>query len=374
MSYILLTWLLAPLWWPISLLRRLLTPQPLRILIAEIAGIGDLVCSTAVFLAIRQRYPEAHIALMVDTIAADLAKTITQVNEVIVFKAAHQRGLRGRLALMRQLSRFDTFICLIPSAAQLTAACWTSTPRRYSVLPDISVCSYALLSPLMTHSTSHQASSNFVDTQLNLLEALGVEGDPTNRELVVSAEARREAHSLLGDNVSDWIGLAIGSGQGIKAIKPSVLNDVIHGLLANPKLGVLLIGGTKEKLLAETLIRSTGTNARCINAVGLLPLDKLPGLLERVAVFIGVDSGVTYMADALNIPLVYLPGPASPADQGPLRAPKITLQKPLDCAPCSRVFVTPNRCMANDHACIDRFLAADIINSVNEMMQKVRHG
>lgn len=373
MIYILITWLLAPIWWPISLLRRLLTPQPRRILIAEIAGIGDLVCSTAVFSAIRERYPEAHIALMVDTIAADLAKTIFQVNEVIVFKAAHQRGLRGRLALMTQLSRFDTFVCLIPSAAQLTAACWTSTPRRYSVLPDIYVRSYALLSPLMTQSTAHQAGTNFVGTQLKLLEALGVQGDPANRELVVSAEARLEAHRLLGTNVSDWIGLAIGSGQGIKAIQPLVLNDVIHGLLANPELGVLLIGGTKEKRLAETLVHTIGTDARCINAVGLLPLDKLPGLLERISVYIGVDSGVTYMADALNVPLVYLPGPASPDEQGPLRSRKITLQNPLDCAPCSRVFVTPTRCVANDHACIDRFSAADIINSVNKMLQTVRH-
>ena len=375
MIYILLAWLLAPLWWPVALLRKWLCPQPMRILIGEIAGIGDVVCSTAVFSAVRSRYPDAHIALMVDVIAADLARGIAAVNEVIVFKAADQRGVSGRLALMRQLMGFDTFVCLIPSAAQLTAVCWGAVPRRYSVLPDMSVRSYAWLTPLMTHTVAHQTGTNFVGTQLKLLAPLGVQGDAANRELAVSAVAKAEADVLIADNSLDWIGLAIGSGQGIKAIQPAVLKDVIRGVLSNPSRGVVLIGGQKEQPLAQTLHSDIPPNTRCIDAVGRLPLDKLPGLLQKLLVFIGVDSGVTYMADALNVPLVYLPGPASPADQGPIRARRITLQKTLDCAPCSRVFVTPNQCVANNHACIDSFVASDILQAVDVLLhEKERNG
>lgn len=373
MIYILLTWLLAPLWWPISLFCKWRCPQPQRILIAEIAGIGDVVCSTAVFSAVRSRYPDAHIALMVDDIAADLARAIPAVNQVIAFRAANQRGLRGRLALMRQFMGFDTFVCLIPSAAQLTAACWAALPRRYSVLPDVAVRSYAWLLPLMTQTTAHQSGSNFVGTQLKLLATLGIQGNPVNRELPVSEAAKAEA-ALLINNHHDWIGLAIGSGQGIKAIQPEVLKEVIRGLLSNPGRGVVLIGGKKEQALAKTFIDDIAPNVRCINAVGRLSLDKLPGMLQKLSVFIGVDSGVTYMADALNVPLVYLPGPASPADQGPLRAPRITLQKTLDCAPCSRVFVTPNQCVANNHACIDSFSASEILEAVDTLLKGALNG
>ncbi|BBU68055.1 glycosyltransferase family 9 protein [Fluviibacter phosphoraccumulans] len=373
MIYILLTWLLAPIWWPISQFCKWRCPQPQRILIAEIAGIGDVVCSTAVFSAVRSRYPDAHIALMVDDIAADLARAIPAVNQVIAFRAANQRGLRGRLALMRQFMGFDTFVCLIPSAAQLTAACWAALPRRYSVLPDVAVRSYAWLLPLMTQTTAHQSGSNFVCTQLKLLATLGIQGNPVNRELPVSEAAKAEA-ALLINNHHDWIGLAIGSGQGIKAIQPEVLKEVIRGLLSNPGRGVVLIGGKKEQALAKTFIDDIAPNVRCINAVGRLSLDKLPGMLQKLSVFIGVDSGVTYMADALNVPLVYLPGPASPADQGPLRAPRITLQKTLDCAPCSRVFVTPNQCVANNHACIDSFSASEILEAVDTLLKGALNG
>lgn len=370
MIYILFTWLLAPIWWPLVQVRKLSNPAPRRILIAEIAGIGDVVCSTAVFKAVRAHYPDAHIALMVDTVLPGLAAQIHAIDQVVPFAYGAQRGLRGRLHLMRLMRGFDTVICLIPSAAQLTAACWAAVPRRYSVLPDITVRSYRVLSPLMTHTCAHQSGTNFVGTQLRLLEPLGVKGDPINRELAVSENAREKAHAFLPTNITRWIGLAIGSGQGLKTIQPEVLRDLIAGLLSNPESGVVLIGGSKEQALAAELVRDIGLNARCMNAVGEFPLEMLPGLLERLAVFIGVDSGVTYMVDTLGIPLVYLPGPASPADQGPIRTPKITLEKPLACAPCSRVFVTPRRCMTHDHACISSFTATDILHAVNALLKE----
>lgn len=371
MSYILLTWLLAPLWWPISRFRKLLNPQPKRILILEIAGIGDVMCSTAVFKAVRARYLEAHIALMVDTVVEDLAALDPNINEVIPFAYTAQRGLKGRWRLVRIMMRFDTVLCLIPSAAQLSAACLSAAPRRYSVLPDVWVSSYQWLKPLLSHYASHQTGTNFVGTQLRVLAPLGIVGDPAIRSLIVSASAREKAAQLLSGKPSvKWIGMAVGSGQGIKAIKPGVLKEVIHGLLAHPDMGLVLIGGKKEQALAAELEASAANPVRCINAAAQWPLHLLPGLLEKLTVFIGVDSGVTYMADTLHVPLVYLPGPASPADQSPLIAPKVMLQKPLNCAPCSRVFLTPKECVANEHACIDSFKVEDVMHATMQMINK----
>lgn len=370
MIYILLTWLLAPVWWPVALLRKYLRPQPKRILIAEIAGIGDVVCSTAVFSAVRARYPEAHIALMIDAIAADLAPVLPAIDEVIIFRAIDQRGIRGRLALMCRLRSFDTFICLIPSAAQLTAACWAALPRRYTVLPDVHVASYACLKPLMTHSCAHLAKSNFVVTQLRLLAPLGVSGSFEARNLHVTSAASRAADVIIPDADHRWIGIAVGSGQGIKALAPGMLQKLIEQLLANPRLGVVLLGGEKESSVAESLHASLADRTRCINTTGKIKLDQLPGVLSRLAVFVGVDSGVTYMADTLEVPVVYIPGPASPADQGPIRAKRVDLCLPLDCAPCSRVFVTPRACKTGAYLCTRAFTERDIAAAVFKLLEE----
>lgn len=373
MIYILLTWLTAPLWWPLAQVRKLAAKTPQRILIAEIAGIGDVVCSTAVFKAVRARYPQAHIALMLDTVLTDLAAQDPHLDEIIPFAYGAQRGLKGRLKLMCHMRSFDTVVCLIPSAAQLTAMCWAAVPRRYSVLPDVPARSYQWLAPLMTHAVAHQTNTPFVGTQLHLLALLGVKQGDLSRQLFVQESSRVHVRSWLQRPATRWVGIAIGSGQGIKAIQPSVLESLIQQLLQTDGIGVVLVGGGKEAPLATRLTQAI-LSPRLVNTAGQISLADLPALIEQLAVFVGVDSGVTYMADTLGIPMVYLPGPANPKDQGPIKAKCITLEKSLPCSPCSRVFVTPKTCAIGTQDCIASFTAGDIHNTVMSLLEERHHG
>ncbi|WVH09062.1 MAG: hypothetical protein EoVTN8_383 [Fluviibacter phosphoraccumulans EoVTN8] len=373
MIYILLTWLLAPIWWPLAQVRKLACKTPQRILIAEIAGIGDVVCSTAVFKAVRDLYPQAHIALMVDTVLTELAAQDPNFDEIMPFAYGAQRGIKGRLSLMRAMRGYDTLICLIPSAAQLTAACWVGIARRFSVLPDVSTASYQYLAPLMTHVQAHQSNTPFVGTQLKLLLPLGVQQGDLTRHLHAQTYSCVQMHTLMQRPATRWIGIAVGSGQGIKAIQPQVLDGLIEKVLAEQSLGVVLIGGAKEAALAAQLAQAHGTD-RLVNTAGQISLVDLPALIEQLSVFVGVDSGVTYMADALGIPMVYLPGPANPKDQGPIEAKRITLEKVLPCAPCSRVFVTPKECATGTHECIAAFGAEDIYEAIVSLLKEIHHG
>lgn len=373
MIYIWLTWLLSPLWWPLAQVRKLTCARPQRILIAEIAGIGDVVCSTAVFKAVRERYPQAHMALMVDTVLTDLAAQDTSLDEIIPFTYGAQRGVKGRLNLMRCMRRFDTVICLIPSAAQLIAMCWAGVPRRYSVLPDVHARSYQWLSPLMTHALAHETNTPFVGTQLRLLEPLGVKQGDLSRHLLVQESSRIHMKAWLHRPTIRWVGIAIGSGQGIKAIQPIVLEALVRQLLQEASLGVALIGGGKEVPVATQLAQMINSD-RLVNTAGQISLVDLPALIEQLTVFVGVDSGVTYIADTLGIPMVYLPGPANSKDQGPIKAKRITLEKPLPCAPCSRVFVTPKTCAIGTHDCIASFTACDIYGAVLHLLKEADHG
>lgn len=373
MIYILLTWLLAPLWWPLAQVRKLASNAPQRVLIAEIAGIGDVVCSTAVFKAVRERYPHAHIALMVDTVLTDLAAQDTNLDEIVPFAYGAQRGLKGRLKLMGCMLGFDTVVCLIPSAAQLTAMCWAAVPRRYSVLPDVPTRSYQWLAPLMTHAVAHETNTPFVGTQLRLLKPLGIKQGDLSRHLSVQESSRVHLRTWLQRPATRWIGIAIGSGQGIKAIHANVLESLIQQLLQTDGFGVVLIGGSKEVPLATQLAKAVDSD-RLVNTAGQISLADLPALIEQLTIFVGVDSGVTYIADTLGVPMVYLPGPASPRDQGPIKAKRITLEKPLSCAPCSRVFVTPKTCATGMHDCIASLTAEDIHAAVSRLLKETGHG
>jgi ADP-heptose:LPS heptosyltransferase len=370
MLYILLTWLLAPLWWPVALVRRIATPTPKRILIAEIAGIGDVVCSASLFQSFRDQYPEATIDLLVDPIAKGLAPLLPMVNRVRLFAYPEQKGLKGRLKLARIAVSYDIAICLIPSAAQLTAFCWGSVSRRFTVLPCNVNTSYRLLAPLMTRVVCHAICNYFPATQFELCKTLLPDRSMPQKALTIYEQ---EVPSLPADR--DWVGFLVSSGRALKRLSESQMVAVMEELLKNTeqKWGILLFGGPGDIRQAEKILERlahAGVSENIVNTVGQYELAKLPGLLRQLKLFVGVDSGVTHMADAFNVPIVCIAGPVNLHEVYLPGENKILLESELDCHPCSTVFSTPNSCAREDRACLEQLNPKQIVTSVEMLLEK----
>jgi len=74
--------------------------------------------------------------------------------------------------------------------------------------------------------------------------------------------------------------------------------------------------------------------------------------MPQLAGYVGVDSGITYLADAFDIPTVDLMGPANADDQRPTGPGALVLRTDLECAPCSHAFRAPYHCARGDRACV----------------------
>ena len=372
MSYILLTWLLAPIWWPIALLRRLWQQKPARIVIFEIAGIGDVICSANLLSQLRQTYPTARIDLVIDPIANTLAPALTMIDRVIPFAYAQQRGLAGRLRLMQLCLGYDTAICLIPGAAQITGFCLAALPRRLSVLPLPLNTSYRLLAPLLTARAEHSPSAFFLETQARLFNKLGLLHpdttktlDAPNRDVVIpglSPSARR-------------IGLLVGSGRALKRVPLSTLVTLVTQLVqhaADRPVQVFLIGGPADTELAGQIRQGVppSVQAQVPDLSGRYALAELPMVLRQLNLLIGVDSGVTHMADALGVPILCIAGPVDLSEvYAPANGKRQFLITPLPCYPCSRVFDTPSTCHQGTVACLKTLDADAIAHQVARMLE-----
>src|SRR3982074_404865 len=85
----------------------------MRILLVRLRQIGDVVFTTPAIHALRARFPDAHLAYIVEPAAAPIVAHNPHLNEVIV--APRARGVRGvadDIALGRRLraERFDVAI------------------------------------------------------------------------------------------------------------------------------------------------------------------------------------------------------------------------------------------------------------------------
>ena len=61
---------------------------------------------------------------------------------------------------------------------------------------------------------------------------------------------------------------------------------------------------------------------------------------------------MTYMADALSVPLVSIAGPCDMRETRPVQARVIIIQKTLPCAPCAHIYKAPYDCKVGTRECV----------------------
>ncbi|MEW5942645.1 MAG: glycosyltransferase family 9 protein [Pseudomonadota bacterium] len=360
MTYVLLTYLFAPLLW---LLLALKGRRPLqRILVIQTAKIGDMICSTPVFREIKAKYPHSHLAVLLDPMNRPLVEVNPNVDEAIAALAAEFRGLGGKIRLWRLLRRgnYDAVIALNPSLNFVICAFWALVPVRLSILPDFAGTSYRLAARLWTGLAQHRPNRLIQRTYLDLLRAIGIESDNAAKEVFQSAAAEAAAAKALGGTSGPLIGIGVSSGNKLKELGSDKIVALIRELHTQTEATVVFIGSLADRGLAGEIMSRTEDKTRIKDATGLLGLAELPALLQRLALYVGVDSGITYMADALGVPVVSIAGPCNMQETGPTGPDSVILQKDLPCVPCAHIFRAPYTCRLGTRACIQTVTASEI--------------
>lgn len=374
MLYLWLTWLASPL---LRLLAGRAPVQPQRVLVIQMAKIGDLLCSTPVFREIKSRYPLAHLTVMATAQNAPLLKANPHVEAVLVAEAKVFRGLRGRWRLVRLLraGHYDTVVCLNAGAVYAVAASWALIPRRLAVQSNFGGGSHRLAARLWSAVEPHRGERLIQETYCALLARLGIDAGRMDKEIFPVAAAAPKVAALLGASPAPLIGIGVSSANRLKALGSAKIVAVAQQLLAAyPAVRLILIGGSEDAVQAREIASQLPPEA-VVEACGALGLAELPELLQRLALFIGVDSGITYMADAVGTPLVSVAGPCNMQETRPLGRKVIVLQRSdLPCAPCAHIFNAPYTCRVGTRACVEGVSATEIAQAVRALLPFAEEG
>lgn len=369
MIYVLLTYLFAPLLW---LLLALKGKRPIRrILVIQTAKIGDMICSTPVLREIKAKYPDSHLTVLLHPVNRPLVETNPHVDEVIAAGAEAFRHFLGKVRLWRLLRRgdFDAVIALNPNTTFAVVALWALIPLRLSLLPNFMGTSYRLAARFWTVVAQHRADSLITLTYLDLLRALGIESGNTAKEVFQSSAADAAAAEILGEISQPLVGIGVSSGNKLKELGSEKIAALIGLLHEKSSATVVLIGSAADRQAAREIMAQSGAQGRIIDATGKLGLGELPALLKQLALYIGVDSGITYMADALLVPVVSIAGPCNMQETGPTGPHRVILQKDLPCVPCAHIFRAPYGCHTGTRACIQTVTADEIARTALALLQ-----
>jgi ADP-heptose:LPS heptosyltransferase len=350
--YVLLSYLAAPLIAVLLALRRGRAPG--RILLIQTAKIGDMLCATPLLREIKRAYPGASLSVLLDPVTRPILEYNPNVDEIIPIRNPEIKGLRGKLrltALLRR-GRYDVAIVMNPNLAFAVCPFWAAIPVRLAVYPDFAGTAFRLASPLFTRTVPHRPDRLLIDAWFDLLATIGVEGRDGDREIFGSPAGAPKARRLLAGHPGPYIGIGVSSGNKLKALGPDKIAALADLLRERTGCAIVLIGAEADGGEAGRIAARSRHPEGIIDATGKFGLSELPALLEELSLYIGVDSGITYMADAVSVPIVLIAGPVNPAEQRPTRSPCIIIQRRLPCAPCAHVFKAPYSCAVGTRECI----------------------
>lgn len=277
-----------------------------RIAIVKPSALGDIVNSLPVLTAVRSRFPDAHIAWVVNRSYELLLRGHPELDEVIPFdRSAADVGIRETIlgfthfcrALRRR--RFDLVIDLqgLLRSAVIVAA--TRAPRRVglSTAREGARWFYTDVVPVADFNAIHA-----VDRYWLVAEALGAGAGPKQFKLPITAADRAWAEKKLGGCPRPWLMVGAGSRWETKRWPPEHFATLLRK--AQERFGgtAVFVGGRDEQPLARTVARRLHGDS--VDLTGQTVLPHLAAVLERADVMISNDTGPLHVAAALGRPVV----------------------------------------------------------------------
>jgi heptosyltransferase-3 len=291
-----------------------------RILVIRRDNIGDLVCTTPLLAALRGRYPQAHLAALVNSYNAAVLEGNPHVDAVHSYTKLKHRApgesrigiLAARLAMLARLRRepFD-YIVLAKDAVDRQGLTLARLLRRRNIVGFANPGDRYINVPVPARP----------DVELHEVEALQLLGNAMDvpkadgpvRVYPQAARIARWRERLSLDPERRWIAFHVSAREPERRWPPARCAELIRRLV-QPKSGVLLLWspgpadhpahpGDDQK--AADIMRRLGA----IPGVVAAPTASLADLIAVLVLcrgFIGADGGAMHIAAGHGLPIVGL--------------------------------------------------------------------
>jgi predicted lipopolysaccharide heptosyltransferase III len=309
----------------------------LNILLIQLKRIGDLILTTPAIAALREKFPEAKLTLVISRECAPLIPAIKGIDEAVIM----HRGLKDIGAFLR-LARggFDYCIDFTRNDRSALISLFSWAEKRvvsYRIKRRSSIRRH-----FYTDFVEHRMRDmHTIDYNLSLLEPLGIQEAAPTIQLDLPQAAREKAVALQSEAKIDsrFVIIHPGSARGEKFWTSERWAEVIEHARTNWRLHCVLTGGSsqmEQSHLARIKARlsrpnlgasqSEAATGSAVDLSGKTDLLTLAALIAQAQLVVTVDSAPMHLAAATRTPQVVLFGPTNPFHWRPRESPVIILQ------------------------------------------------
>lgn len=343
-------------------------------------GIGDVLFTTPIISALKEKYPDAKIGFWCNERVKDLLKNNPNIDKVF----AMSRGDIKRIYKRNPVKAFFALSGLLEEIRKekFGMSFDLSLDSRYGLWSQFAGVKkrvgfdYKKRGRFLTDKVQLEgySSAHMVDYYTSLLKFIGIEPKDKALNLTVTEENKAKAQKLLaefgvepGDLV---VGIAMGGGAswGHNAVYKQwpikSFSKLTDQLIRKENAYVALIGNADEEWLADVIV-SEIKSPNVIDLTGKVSLEILAAIIKELKFLVSNDGGPLHMAVALGVRTVSIFGPVDDKVYGPYpqNGNHIVVKTETPCRPCYENFRFPG-CL-NDKRCLEEV-------TVDEVYEKVK--
>ncbi len=342
--------------------------KKMKILLARTDRLGDLVLTTTAIKAVREAYPDAHIAIIVRPYGKLLVDGNPYIDEVITYDklGLHRSvGATIRFALRLRKARFDRAVIFHPTNRMHLITYIANIPRRVGYDNKLSF----LLTDRIKN-TKHKGEKHERDYTLDLLKALGISSQEKELFVALDDNARLRIEQILSNHgiaAKDTLVTLHPGASCVSKIWPSErFAKLADALIEKNNIKIAVISGKdKRDLFCAESVKGF-MQKEAIFLTGGLDLRELAALLKRSVLFISNDSGPVHVATAVGTPVLDIFGRNQPGLSslrwGPLGKKDVVIHKDVGCE---------GICLAHNckrgFACLRAISVEDVYTAIQSM-------
>lgn len=337
-----------------------------KILLIELAGIGDVVLSSPAIRNLRTCYADSSIYFLTYPGPAQIVKNSPYLDEVFIIKKGAGRFFSNFRVLnkLRSLT-IDIAVNLylhhtLRGVVNMATLMKIIRPRKtFGRNTDGKGFFYDIKIDDSMNSTRHDA-----EYKLDLIKALGCNIKDKQLEIWPEDSAKIEVEGLLEKNSVSASDFLIGINPGATRLSHrwdwenfAKVGEVLAGKY---KAKIVITGSRNEKELAEKILHKISDSV--IDTTGN-SLAQLTAVIKRCSLYITNDTGPMHIANALRIPLVAIMGPGIMKTSPYQKENCIILRKDVECWPCYKF-----RC--KDMKCLNLVTVNEVIEASKKLLER----
>lgn len=324
-----------------------------RILIIRFSSIGDIVLTSPVIRALRQKFPHADIRFLTKRAYAELVEPNPYLNGIFYFDQNIQAVI-GQIKAFRPECIIDLHNNLRSSIVKAAIGAKSYSFSKLNLEKWLRVNLNIDLLPKM----------HIVDRYMAAAAPLGIAHDGQGLDFFIPDNVPMPA--LGAEFARDYVAIVVGAKFATKRIPAAKLRQIVDGI-GKP---IIMIGGTEDAAIGNELANGT----LVVNGCGKFSILESARILQNAQLVITPDTGMMHVAAAFNRPIISVWGNTIPQfgmapymPQHPERS-FIIEQQGLPCRPCSKIGFSS--CPKVHFNCMNLLDVKTLISTTNQFLYR----